>query len=144
MKTRLLMAALLAITVSSRAFAQRADSSAKDAWVRTASGLELRIVVSGSGPRVRAGQTVTIHESLSLEDGRVLFDSRVAPNKPVTFTLGAKQVIPGVEEGVTGMRVGERRRLRVPPALDGRKLDPAFLPPAAIRLYDIELLAAKP
>jgi FKBP-type peptidyl-prolyl cis-trans isomerase len=53
-------------------------------------------------------------------------------------------VIPGVEEGVIGMRIGERRRLRVPPALDGRTFDPAFIPPAATRLYDIELLAANP
>jgi FKBP-type peptidyl-prolyl cis-trans isomerase len=42
------------------------------------------------------------------------------------------------------MRDGERRRLRVPPALDGRTFDSAFIPPAAIRLYDIEVLAAKP
>jgi FKBP-type peptidyl-prolyl cis-trans isomerase len=42
------------------------------------------------------------------------------------------------------MRVGERWRLRVPPALDGRTFDPAFLPPTATRLCDIELLAAKP
>jgi FKBP-type peptidyl-prolyl cis-trans isomerase len=143
-RTIFLIAALLASWPSSRVRAQVADSSTTEAWIRTASGLELRVVVPGSGPVVRAGQTVTIHEALSLEDGRVLFNSRVAPNKPVTFTLGANQVIRGVDEGVTGMRVGERRRLRVPPALDGRSFDPTFLPPAAIRLYDIELLAAKP
>jgi FKBP-type peptidyl-prolyl cis-trans isomerase len=144
MKTLLLAAALLATTASPRVLAQRADSSAAQPWIRTASGLEYQIVVAGSGAVVRAGQTVTIHESLSLEDGRVLFDSRVAPNKPVTFMLGANQVIRGVEEGVTGMRVGERRRLRVPPALDGRNFDPSFLPRAAVRLYDIELLAVEP
>ncbi|MGH7694393.1 MAG: FKBP-type peptidyl-prolyl cis-trans isomerase [Gemmatimonadaceae bacterium] len=113
-------------------------------WIRTASGLEYLIVTAGSGRAVQSGDTVTIHEALSLTDGRVVFDSRVAPNKAVTFILGAKQVIPGVEEGVTGMRVGERRRLRVPPALDGRTFDPAFIPPDATRLYDIEVLAAKP
>ena len=54
--------------------------------------------------------------------------------------IGANQVIAGVKEGVTGMRVGERRKLQVPPSLDGRKFDPAFIPPDAIRLYDIELV----
>jgi FKBP-type peptidyl-prolyl cis-trans isomerase len=49
-------------------------------------------------------------------------------------------VIRGVDEGVTGMRVGERRKLLVPPALDGRKFDPSFIPPDAIRHYDIELV----
>ena len=113
-------------------------------WIRTASGLEYRVVTEGRGRVVARGDTVTIHEALSLPDGRTVFDSRVAPNKPVTFTLGANQVIRGVDEGVTGMRVGERRRLRVPAALDGRAFDPAFIPPTATRLYDIEVLAARP
>jgi FKBP-type peptidyl-prolyl cis-trans isomerase len=42
-------------------------------------------------------------------------------------------------EGVNGMRVGERRKL-VPASLDGRKFDPAFIPPDTIRHYDIELV----
>ena len=97
----------------------------------------------GRGRRIKRGDTVLIHEALSLPNGKVVFNSRVAPNKPVTFTLGANQVIRGVEEGVTGMRVGERRQLRVPPALDGRKFDPTLIPPTAIRLYDIEVLAVR-
>ena len=76
---------------------------------------------------------------MSLPDGRVIFTSR-KNNQPVKFVLGANQVIPGVDEGVTGMRVGERRKLLVPPSLDGRKFDPAFIPPDAIRHYDIELV----
>jgi FKBP-type peptidyl-prolyl cis-trans isomerase len=141
----LLVAAI--ITPAASAVAQQpapTDTAVRSAWVRVISGLEYRIVVEGRGRQVRGGDTVTIHEALSLPDGRTVFNSRTAPNKPVTFTLGAKQVIPGVEEGVTGMRVGERRQLRVPPSLDGRTFDPAFIPPAAIRLYDIEVLAAKP
>ena len=42
------------------------------------------------------------------------------------------------------MRVGERRKVRIPRSLDGRKFDPSFIPPDAIRLYDIELLDLKP
>ena len=136
--------ALLASMIAVRANAQTPDTGERAAWVRTTSGLEYQVVTEGQGRRVQRGDTVTIHESLSLPDGRTIFDSRVAPNQPVTFVLGANQVIPGVEEGVTGMRVGERRRLRVPPALDGRTFDPAFIPPTAIRLYDIEVLAARP
>lgn len=144
MRRLVLILALLLATAPVRGDAQTPDSVARSAWVRTASGLEYRVAVAGNGRQVQRGDTVTIHEALSLPDGRVVFDSRQAPNKAVTFTLGAKHVIPGVEEGVTGMRVGERRYLRVPPALDGRKFDPAFIPPTATRLYDIELLAAKP
>ena len=135
---------LLSGTAAAPAGAQAPEGVAQKGWVRSPSGLEHQIVEEGRGRQVQRGDTVTIHEALSLPDGRTVFDSRVAPNKAVTFTLGANQVIRGVDEGVTGMRVGERRRLRVPPALDGRSFDPAFIPPTAIRLYDIELLAAKP
>jgi hypothetical protein len=90
------------------------------------------------------GQRVTIHETLTLLDGKVVFSSRTPANRPVTFELGANQVIAGVDEGVTGMRVGERRKLLVPPALDGRTFDASLIPPQAIRQYDIELLAILP
>lgn len=69
----------------------------------------------------------------------MIFNSR-DKNQTVTFVLGANQVIRGVDEGVTGMRVKERRKLLVPPSLDGRKFDPSFIPPDAIRHYDIELV----
>ena len=135
---------LLTATTPALAGAQTRDSVARSPWVRTSSGLEYRIASAGQGRLVQRGNTVTIHEALSLPDGRVVFDSRRPPNKAVTFTLGAQHVIPGVEEGVTGMRVGERRHLRVPPALDGRTFDPAVIPPSAIRLYYLEILSVKP
>jgi FKBP-type peptidyl-prolyl cis-trans isomerase len=117
---------------------------ARSPWVRSASGLEYQVTALGQGRAVQPGHTVTIHEARSLADGRVMFASRVAPNNPVTLTLGAHYVIPGAKAGVTGMRVGARRRLRVPPSLDRRTLDRAFIPPDATGLYDIELLTARP
>ena len=114
-------------------------SRAAEGQVKTNSGLVYEIVATGTGPTAAAGQKVRIHETLSLPDGRVIFSSR-KNNQTVTFVLGAKQVIAGVDEGVTGMRVGERRRLLVPPSLDGRTFDPTFIPPDAIRHYDIELV----
>ena len=113
---------------------------------KTASGLIYETVVKGAGAIAKRGDKLRIHETLSLPDGRVIFNSR-EKNQTVTFELGANQVIPGVDEGVTGMRVGERRKLLVPPSLDGRKFDPSFIPPEAIRHYDIELVeivAAQP
>jgi FKBP-type peptidyl-prolyl cis-trans isomerase len=108
--------------------------------IKTASGLVYEVVATGTGPAAQRGDTLRIHETLSLPGGKVIFNSR-EKNQTVTFKLGANQVIPGVDEGVTGMRVGERRKLFVPPSLDGRKLDPQLIPPDAIRHYDIELVA---
>ena len=83
---------------------------------KTASGLIYEIVVKGTGPMAQRGDKLRIHETLSLPDGKVIFNSR-EKNQTVTFVLGANQVIAGVDEGVTGMRVGERRKLLVPPSL---------------------------
>ena len=116
---------------------QREGTAARQ--VKTKSGLVYEIVVKGTGPIAKPGQTVRIHETLTLPDGKLIFTSR-KKNQPVKFVLGGNQVIPGVDEGVTGMRVGERRKLLVPPSLDGRKFDPAFIPPEAVRHYDIELI----
>ena len=143
MKSFAIWCTVLCLSIPCRAGAQATDSATAKGWVHTKSGLKYLIVVKGKGPPAAANARVTIHETLSLPDGTVIFSSR-ATNKPVTFDLGAKQVIPGVEEGVTGMRVGERRKLLVPPALDGRKFDPSFIPPEAIRHYDIELVAIVP
>jgi FKBP-type peptidyl-prolyl cis-trans isomerase len=106
---------------------------------KTKSGLIYETVVKGTGAVAKSGDTVRIHETLSLPHGRVIFNSR-DKNQTVTFILGGNQVIPGIDEGVTGMRVGERRKLLVPPSLDGRKFDPSFVPPDAIRHYDVELV----
>jgi FKBP-type peptidyl-prolyl cis-trans isomerase len=143
MKTPKLIWLLLAVTAGC-ASAQRLPANvAKSDWVHTNSGLVYRVIAKGAGATAMPGQRVTIHETLTLPDGKLIFSSH-SKNEPVTFQLGANQVIPGVDEGVTGMRVGERRELRVPPALDGRQFDPAFIPPDAIRHYDIELVSILP
>ena len=107
--------------------------------VQTNSGLAYEVVSEGSGPVAKPGQTVRIHETLTLPNGKLLFSSRTK-GEPVTFLLGGNQVIAGVDEGVTGMRVGERRKLIVPQTLDGRTFDPEFIPPESSRHYDIELV----
>lgn len=140
MKALALFSLLFSAGLSHLAGAQATPDSLAIPWHRTKSGLAYQIVAQGVGPAAATGDRVTIHETLSLPDGRLIFSSR-APDKPVTFTLGANQVIPGVEEAVRGMRAGERRLVRVPPALDGRSFDPAFIPPDAMRHYDIELLS---
>jgi len=54
--------------------------------------------------------------------------------------LGGQQVIDDVDEGVTGMRIGERRKLIVPPALSRRSTYPDGLSPEDTLYYDVELI----
>ncbi len=58
------------------------------------------------------GKEVQIHYTGKLEDGSV-FDSSDG-REPLTFVLGAGQVIPGFEEGIEGMEVGSEKDLVIP------------------------------
>lgn len=106
--------------------------------VTTPTGLVYTVVAQGSGPAARAGQQVLIHETTTFSDGRTLYSTRGGP--PLRFLLGGEQVIDGVDEGVTGMRVGERRRMIVPPSLSRRGSYPEGLSPYDTLYYDVELV----
>jgi len=60
----------------------------------------------------KAGDTVQVHYTGRLDDG-TMFDSSVG-GEPIVFVLGAHHVIPGFEEGVTGMEVGETKTILIP------------------------------
>lgn len=107
--------------------------------VTTKTGLKYQIVVAGNGPAALPGKSVRIHETTTLADGTLIYSTRTK-NNPLKFLLGGNQVIAGVEEGVTGMRVGERRKLIVSPSLSKRSVYPANTPPDATLYYDIELV----
>lgn len=75
--------------------------------------------------QVKPGDTLHIHYKGTLEDGSV-FDSSEGRD-PLTFTLGAGQIIPGLEAGMTGMEVGDKRTVKVEPADAYGDYDPARL-----------------
>jgi hypothetical protein len=79
-------------------------------------------------------------ETTYLPDGRIQFSTR-AQGRPLRFLLGGRQVIDGVDEAVTGMRVGEQRRLVVAPHLSRRSSYPAGLSPNDTLHYELELVA---
>ena len=60
----------------------------------------------------KTGDTVKVHYTCTLEDGTV-FDSSLN-KEPLEFTLGTGTVIPGFDAAVTGMQVGESKKVAVP------------------------------
>ena len=71
-------------------------------------------ITVGDGPEASAGNLVEVHYvGVALSNGRE-FDSSWNRGEPLTFQLGAGQVIPGWDEGVQGMKVGGRRKLVIP------------------------------
>lgn len=116
--------------------------AARSRMVTAPSGLQYRVLKAGSGAVALSGQQVSIHETTTLPNGTLIYTSR--NGSPITFWLGAKQVITGVDEGVTGMRVGERRLLVVPPTLSQRTGYPANTPPDSTLHIDVELVQIRP
>ncbi len=110
---------------------------------RTSSGLEYWDIVPGTGPTATTGQKVKVHYTGWLLSGKQ-FDSSIPSGKPFSFTLGAREVIKGWDEGVAGMKVGGKRQLRIPPALAyGERGYPGAIPPNATLIFDVQLLGVQ-
>ena len=66
----------------------------------------------GKMAQVKEGDTITLHYTGSLDDGTI-FDSSEG-GQPLSFKVGTGQVIPGFDEGVRGMQIGESRHINIP------------------------------
>jgi FKBP-type peptidyl-prolyl cis-trans isomerase len=118
-------------------------SPGKGKVVATKSGLKYEILVEGSGPAAKTGQTVSVHYTGRLTDGTE-FDSSLKRHQPYDVVLGESQVIKGWHVGITGMKKGEKRRLTIPPDLGyAQRGFPPVIPPNATLIFDIELLDIK-
>ncbi len=109
--------------------------------ITTATGLVIEDIVRGQGAVATAGQTVRVHYTGWLEDGKK-FDSSKDRKQPFEFKLGGGRVIKGWDEGVQGMMIGGTRKLTIPPALGyGERGAGGVIPPNATLVFEVELLA---
>ena len=110
-------------------------------------GLKYTDTKTGEGATAKAGNKVSVHYTGWLSDNGAKgnkFDSSVDRGQPFQFTLGAKQVIAGWDEGVAGMKVGGKRTLNIPPELGyGARGAGGVIPPNATLMFDVELLGVQ-
>lgn len=107
----------------------------------TASGLKYyEVKKSGSVEKAAAGKNVKVHYSGYLADGK-MFDSSVERGEPIEFPLGTGRVIPGWDEGIALMSVGDKMRLVIPYNLAyGEQGRPPMIPEKAELTFDVELV----
>ena len=112
---------------------------------KTPSDVEYWDLKEGTGATAMAGKSVSVHYTGWLDKGGKKFDSSVDRGQPFMFQLGAGQVIKGWDEGVSGMKVGGKRQLRIPPELGygARGAGGGVIPANATLIFDVELLAVK-
>ncbi len=134
-----LSAALVLLGLSLPTLATAADEDGE--WTEIKKGLMMQDLVVGDGEEAGHNSFVQVHYVGSLEDGSV-FDRSKASG--FAFKIGEGRVIRGWEMGVRGMRVGGKRKLKIPHKLGyGSKGVPGRIPPKATLIFEIELISSR-
>ena len=103
--------------------------------------LKAETLIAGNGAAIKSGQQATVnYVGVLFKDGKEFDSSWGKGKQPFQFALGSGQVIPGWDQGVLGMKVGERRRLTIPAALAyGAQGSPPKIGPNEPLIFDIDL-----
>ncbi len=96
----------------------------------------------GGGTVAGRSSTVVVDYVTKLVNGKEV-DSSYKRGKPVQFKVGASEALPGVDAGVVGMRVGGKRKLRLPPALAYGQFGTPQIPANSILIVELELKQVK-
>lgn len=139
----------IALLISGCSVSKKDDNLKEDMMKKYDSGLEYTVLkeAAADAKKPTKGSIVAVHYTGWLEENGKegkKFDSSVDRGQPFVFQVGIGQVIKGWDKGVMDMKVGEKRRLRIPPQLGyGAQGAGGVIPGNATLLFDVELLAVK-
>jgi FKBP-type peptidyl-prolyl cis-trans isomerase len=116
-----------------------AEPTAKGETKTTKNGVKYETLKAGTGEELKPGMVAKLNYEGKLENGTV-FDSTGKAPRPMT--IGTGQLIKGWEEGLPGMRVGETRKLIIPPAMGygANGAGKGTIPANSTLIFEIELL----
>jgi len=106
--------------------------------------LEIKTTKEGTGERVvKNGDQISMLYTGKFIDGTIFDSSEKHGGTPFDFTIGQGMVIKGWDQGILGMKVGEKRTLMIPFELAYGAQGYASIPPSADLIFDIELVSFK-
>ncbi|KAK0727432.1 peptidyl-prolyl cis-trans isomerase fkr-2 [Lasiosphaeria miniovina] len=111
-------------------------------------GLQIVVDAEGQGRETERGDTVDVHYTgfLGVGEGNTekgkQFDSSIPRKRPLKFTVGTGQVIKGWDEGLLGMKKGEKRTLYISPFLGygNKDVGEGLIPPNSTLIFETELV----
>jgi FKBP-type peptidyl-prolyl cis-trans isomerase len=101
--------------------------------------LTIEDLVVGTGEEAVSGKMITVNYKGTLTNG-TQFDSSYDRGQPFSFNLGAGEVIQGWDQGFSGMKVGGKRKLTIPPSLGYGSRDLGTIPSNSTLIFEVELL----
>mmetsp|Transcript_122396 Transcript_122396/g.216735 ORF Transcript_122396/g.216735 Transcript_122396/m.216735 type:complete len:233 (+) Transcript_122396:82-780(+) len=111
-----------------------------EGFTETKTGLLYKVVEDGYGVEPKAGQKIAAGYAGYLLNG-ASFDSSYKRNAPLEFDVGVGRVIKGWDEALLGMKVGEKRILKIPPNLGyGSRGAGNVIPPDSTLVFFVELV----
>jgi FKBP-type peptidyl-prolyl cis-trans isomerase len=154
MAKRLVVMALLMMMAAMVVVAETKPSTAKalpgapvkGESTKTPTGLEYWDITVGTGPEAVKKDKVYVHYTGWLVNGKKFDSSLQGPNpKPFDFVLGNGDVIRGWDQGVAGMKVGGKRKLKIPAKLayGAEGAGGGLIPPDATLIFDVSLVSIK-
>ena len=103
------------------------------------SGLKLLSETQGTGEPIKKGDTVKVRLNGWLNQGQQIQENYLAE-----VMVGGREVIPGIDYSIEGMRQGGKRRVKISPHLGYREAGiENSIPPNAVLVYEIEVLEVK-
>jgi FKBP-type peptidyl-prolyl cis-trans isomerase FklB len=120
-----------------------AENKKKQGVTTLPSGLQVQVLKQGTGQQQpKKTDYVQVHYTGTFTDGKV-FESTEGNREPMVFPV--TKVIPGWTEALLRMKVGDKWRLTIPPELAyGAEGQFPSIPPNAVLIYDVELVAIGP
>lgn len=119
---------------------ERELDEASEGFEKTASGLRYKITKANEdGQSINAGDKISVHYSGQFLDGKV-FDSSLDRGEPIEFNVGTGRVIPGWDEGLQLLKVGEKATLIIPSNLAYGERGVGPIPPNTPLKFEVEII----